>query len=226
MNKKVSLLIVSIVLTIIVFSISTYAQKKLVNYIPTMKCMIVRNDIDAYTQISEEDIEYIDMPIVAISKVRIVQNISEIQDLYLRDKIYKGQVLLLDQFDTKENLMIYTADNGKEKISIKIKSSENGASYTLRENSIVNVYATLRSEYINFELVSGDIIFVGDENDGYSTVKILNSIKILGTFDINGEAVESGMEKNIDTILVAVTPQEASLINLYRDIATFNVTEL
>lgn len=226
MNKKVSLLIVSIVLTIIVFVISTYMQRKLVNYVPTIKCIIVSEDIEAYEQIDEEKIEYVDMPIEIIANTRIIQNISEIQELYLKDKIYKGQILLLNQFDTKENLMIYNAEAGKEKISIKIKSSENGVSYTLRENSKVNVYATIRAEYINPEFFSGEIISIGHEDDGYCIVKLLDSINVLETFDENGETIEKSFEKNIDTILIAVTSKEAKLINLYRDIATFSVTEL
>ena len=195
MNKKVSILIISIILTIIVFAISTYMQKKLINYVPTMKCMIVTKDIEAYEQIDEEYVEYVDMPIAIIAQSRIVRDISEINNLYLKDKIYKGQTILKNQFDTKENLMIYNADIGKEKIAIKIKSSENGASYTVRENSIVNIYATLRSEYVDTNLFSGDIIFVGEDGDGHCVVKMLSSIKILGTFDINGESLDNSIEK-------------------------------
>ena len=226
MNKKVSLLIVTTVLTIIVFSISTYMQKKLVDYIPTMRCLIVSNDINAYEQITEENIKYVDMPIEIISNVQIVWEINEIKGLYLKDKIYKGQILLSSQFDSKENLMIYNAEEGKEKISIKIKSPDNGVSYTLRENSLVNIYATVRTEYISEKLFSGDVIYIGDENDGFGISKILDSVKILGVFDSNGENLENGFERTIDTILIAVTPQEAKLINLYRDIAVFSITEL
>ena len=226
MNKKVSLLIVTTVLTIIVFSISTYMQKKLVDYIPTMRCLIVSNDINAYEQITEENIKYVDMPIEIISNVQIVREINEIKGLYLKDKIYKGQILLSSQFDSKENLMIYNAEEGKEKISIKIKSPDNGVSYTLRENSFVNIYATVRTEYISETLFSGDVIYIGDENDGFGISKILDSVKILGVFDSNGENLENGFERTIDTILIAVTPQEAKLINLYRDIAVFSITEL
>ena len=165
------------------------------------------------------------MPISIVSQVRVVQKFEEIQELYLKDKLYKGQVVLFEQFDTKENLMIYTADVGKEKIAIKVKNSENGASFTVRQNSIVNVYATFRKEYMNNNLFSGDIRQIGDE-DGYCVAKILDSIKVLGTFDSNGEKIENGIEKNIDTILIAVSPEESLKINLIRDIATFNITEL
>ena len=226
MNKKVSLLIVSVVLTIIVFAISTYMQKKLVNYIPTMKCIVVNSDIEAYEKIDKESIEYVDMPIEIIAKTRIIQNFSEIENLYLKDKVYKGQILVFEQFDTKENLMIYNADLGKEKLAIKIKSAENGVSFTIRENSIVNVYATLRNEYIQNLNTNEDTIMLGTVEDGYSVIKVLDSVKILGTFDVNGENLENTFEKNIDTILVAVSPEEARNINLIREIASFNVTEL
>lgn len=225
MNKKVSILIISIFLTIVVFSISTYMQKQLVDYVPTMKCMIVNNDIEAYNKINEEDIKYVDMPISIISQIRVAKSFDEIQELYLKDKLYKGQVILLEQFDTKENLMIYTADAGKEKVSIKVKSSENGASYTIRQNSVINVYATFRKEYKDRNMFSGDVIEIG-EDDGYCVVKVLDSIKVLGTFDSNGEKIDDGMEKNIDTVLLAVTPEEALKINLIREIAIFNITEL
>ncbi|MBO5143833.1 MAG: hypothetical protein J6C46_12740 [Clostridia bacterium] len=226
MNKKISILIVSMILTIIVFIISTYMQKKLVNHIPTMKCMIVNKDVAAYEQINEEWIEYVEMPIEIIAKQKIAQNYSDIKELYLKDKLYKGQIVLLNQFDTKENLMIFNAEVGKEKISIKIKASENGASFTIKENSIVNVYATMRNDYPKIGLFDGEVDSIGTEEDGYQIIKLLDSIKILGVFDVNGESIENSSERNIDTILVSVTPKEAKIINLIREIATFNITEL
>jgi len=226
MNKKVSILIVSVILTVIVFFISTYLQKKLVDYVPTIKCIIVKEDIEAFSKIDVEKIQLVDMPIEIISKTRIVQDLSEIKDLYLKDKIYKGQIILKDQFDTKESLMIYNAEDGKEKIAIKVRNAENGVSYTIRENSLVNVYATLRNEYVLDNFISGDKKYIGNDNDGYYVIKILDSVKVLGAFDENGEVVGNTAERIIDTILIAVTPEEASYINLLREIATFNFTEI
>ena len=226
MNRKVSLLIVTIILTIIVFVFSTYLQKKIVNYIPTMKCLVVSQDVEAYEKLSIDNVKYVDMPIEIIANVQAVQDIVEVENLYLKDKIYKGQIVLYNQFDSKENLMIYNADVGKEKISIKIKTAENGVSYTVRENSIVNVYATIRNEYFSEALLGSGVKSIGNDNDGYCVFKILDSIKVLGTFDSNGENIEDVNEKNIDTILIAVTPEEAQKINLIREIAIFNITEL
>ena len=51
-------------------------------------------------------------------------------------------------------------------------------------------------------------------------------MRVLSTFDENGEEVQNTSEKQIDTILVLVTPEEAQIINLIREVASFNVTEI
>ena len=53
MNKKVSILIISIILTIIVFGVSTYMQKQLVDYVPTIRCIVMRNDKEAFELVVE-----------------------------------------------------------------------------------------------------------------------------------------------------------------------------
>ena len=122
---------------------------------------------------------------------------------------------------------MYIADFGKEKIAIKIKSAENGVAYNIRENSRVNVYATLRNEYANQVLDNLERYSIGNADDGYSIITLLEDSKVLGVFNIDGQPIENVFDEEIpDTILVAVTPEQARQINLIRDIATFNVTAL
>lgn len=227
MNKKVSLLFLSIVLAIIIFSASTYFQKQLVNYIPTMKCLVASNNIEEYSQLSDTDFVVVDMPLEIVSNLRIATKFDDISDLYLKSNLYKGQLILLDQFDTGDNLTIIRGEEGKEKIAIKIKSSENGVSYILKRGSNINVYATINNEYANSKVFEDyEKTSAGSNDYGYTTIKILNEVKILGCFDENGEEVEKMPEKNIDTILVSVTSDEAYKINLIRDFAVFTITEL
>ena len=227
MNKKVSLLILSLVVTIVVFLVSTNMQRKLVNFVPTIKCMVVKNDIEKNEVLNESDVSYVDMPIEIIANVKIVQNIDEIKDLYLKDKIYKGQIVLANQFDTRENLNVFKVEEGMEKISIKIKNSENATSFILKEGSMVNLYATLSNEYANSSIFQDfEKQVIGDEYTGYTVIKLLSNVKVLDTFNENGEYISKISEKNIDTILLSVSNDIATKINLIRDIATFNVTEL
>ena len=227
MNKKVSLLILSLVVTIVVFLVSTNMQRKLVNFVPTIKCMVVKNDIEKNEVLNESDVSYVDMPIEIIANVKIVQNIDEIKDLYLKDKIYKGQIVLANQFDTRENLNDFKVEEGMEKISIKIKNSENATSFILKEGSTVNLYATISNEYANSSIFQDfEKQVIGDEYTGYTVIKLLSNVKVLDTFNENGEYISKISEKNIDTILLSVSNDIATKINLIRDIATFNVTEL
>lgn len=227
MKNKVNILLISIVLTIVVYGISIYMQKKLVQYVPTIKCLIVTEDIEAYSQIDSSQIKEVDMPAQIVGTTRVIKNINDIDKLYLKEKIYAGQTLIKNQFDTKENLSIYQADEGKEKVSIKIKSAENGVSYNIKENSRINVYATIRNEYANQSLEGLEKQFVGSEDDGYCIVSLLKDVKVLGVFNIDGQPIENVFDlETPDTVLVAVTSEQAKQINLIRDLATFNITAL
>lgn len=227
MNKKVSILIVALVLAIVVFVVATNMQKELIDFVPTVKCLIANKDIPEYQKVSSEDFTLIDMPISAVSNVRVIQDYEEIKDLFLKSDIYKGQILLYNQFSSADELMIIKGEEGKEKISIKIKESENGTSYILKKGSTVNVYATLNSEYANSKIFeNNEKASIGANDYGYTIIKILDNVKVLDSFDVNGEKTTDMPERNIDTILISVLPEEAQKINLIRDIATFNITEL
>lgn len=222
-NKK-RILVVTVILTIIVFSVSTYIQRQLIDYEAKAVCLVLNRNINAFEKVEEGMFVYKEIPISLIATTPIVSKFSDIEGLYAKDNIYKSQIAVRNQFDTKENLSIYEAERGKEKISIKIQNAENGVSYSIRQNSYVNVYITLRSDYAKDLLKQKDGLAVGSEHDGYAVVKLLENIQVLGTFNIDGIEVNSYDDGIIDTILVAVTPEEAKEINLYRDIASFNVT--
>ena len=146
MKNKVILYTGTIILTIILFSVSTYAQKKIVDYEPKIECLFVKEDIEKNQKLEEEMFYKDEIDASLVSNVKIVQDFSEINNLYARSDIYKGQIALAKQFDTKENLSIYEIEDGKEKISLKIKSSENGVSYSIKKDSLINVYVTIRAD--------------------------------------------------------------------------------
>lgn len=227
MKNKINVLIITIILTVILFSISTYMQRKIIDYEPTIKCLILKEDIMANTKITEDNVKLIDMPITVVANTKIVQGYNEIKELYSKDNIYAGQILIAKQFDTKENLSIFEWEEEKEKISIKIKSPENATSYQLREGSIINIYSTIRADLATKFLTEKERNIIGDEYDGYIVIKMLENVKVLGVFDANGiQVTQNGVDYIPDSMLIAVTPEEAKNINLIRDIAIFNITEV
>ena len=176
MKNKFNLLGLTAIITIIVFAISTYLQKQIVDYEPTISCLAFKENVEANSKLSEDMFTSVDMPISFLSTTKVVQNFSEIDALYLKDNVYKSQIAVREQFDTKENLYIYEVEPGNEKVSIKIQSAEYGVSYSLKENSFINVYATLKNEYANTFLIDNERLTIGDEFDGYTIIKILDSV--------------------------------------------------
>ncbi len=226
MKNKLILLTGTIIVTIILFTISTIAQRKLIDYEPKISCLFVKEDILANEKLTKEmfSIEEVDVSLVASTKV--IKNYSEIEGLYAKDNIYKGQLALEKQFDTKENLSIYEVENGKEKISIKIKNPENGVSYSIKNNSQINLYVTLKNEFATGFLNENERITIGSAEDGYTLIKLLENVTVLERFDNDGNKISESDSNIIDTILIAVSSEDSKLINLLKDIGTFNISEV
>ncbi|MBQ9314714.1 MAG: hypothetical protein IJ220_06985 [Clostridia bacterium] len=224
MKMKINILIIAIILAIVLFGISTYMQKKMINYEATVSCLILAKDIAENEMVNREDFKKANVPISIVATQKIVKSFEEIEGLYAKDNIKSSQIAIKDQFDTRENLSIYEAEAGKEKLSIKIKNAENGMSFQIKTKSHVNIYATLRNEYANGFLMNHERMNIGDELEGYTIIKILENVEVLGVFTIDGVELEKSNSENLDSILISVTPEEAKQINLIRDIATFNIT--
>lgn len=224
MKNKAVILTAAIVLSIILFTISTYAQKKLVNYEPKIECLFLKEDIKANEKVEKEMFAVKEIPVSLVVNTKILMNYSEIENLYSKDNIYKGQIALAKQFDTRENLSIYESEEGKERVSIKIKSAENGVSYSIKNNSLVNVYVTLRMDLAKDFLKDKERLTIFSEDDGYTIIKLLENVNIIETFDVDGNKTEETNSNIIDTIIVGVTSEEAKQINLLREIGTFNIS--
>lgn len=224
MKNKSTVLIITIILTIVIFILSTSLQKKLINYEPKINCLTTNKNIIVNEKLTEDMFKISEIPISLIGNTRVISNFSEVDGLYAKDNIYKNQIALKEQFDTKENLSIYETEDGKEKISIKIQNAENGISYTIRENNLINLYATIRNDYAKDFLEKNDRLMIGSEEDGYTVIKLLENIKVLGAFNVDGIEIYDSSDGILDSIMIPVTSEEAKQINLLREIATFNLT--
>lgn len=224
MKNKIIVLVTTVILTIVLFGISTYMQKKLINYEPKVSCLFLKEDIVQNQKISAEMFSLEEIDISLVTNTKIINDYSEIDGLYAKDNIYKGQIALAKQFDTKENLSIYEIEKGKEKVSIKVKNAENGISYSIKKNSKINVYVTVRADIGSEFLNQKNKLLIGSKDDGYIIIQLLENIIVLDTFDIDGNKIEESETGIIDTVLIAVTNEEAKEINLLRDIATFNLS--
>lgn len=224
MKNKINILIWTFILTIIVFTLSINLQKRLVEHEPKIECLVLIEDILENERVSEEKFKLSKVPVSLIASVAVISNFSEIEGMYAKSFISKGQIAFKRLFDTQENLLIFEAEKGTEKISVKIENPENGVSYAIKKNSLVNLYATIRNNYAQEFLIENERLSIGDEYEGYTVIKILDEAKVLGTFNIDGIEITNAQDGIIDSIMLSVTPDIAKQINLIRDIATFNIT--
>lgn len=224
MKNKINVLIWTFILTIIVFTLSINLQKRLVEHEPKIECLVLIEDILENERVSEEKFKLSKVPVSLIASVAVTSNFSEIEGMYAKSFISKGQIAFKRLFDTQENLLIFEAEKGTEKISVKIENPENGVSYAIKKNSLVNLYATIRNNYAQEFLIENERLSIGDEYEGYTVIKILDEAKVLGTFNIDGIEITNAQDGIIDSIMLSVTPDIAKQINLIRDIATFNIT--
>ncbi len=116
MKNKSVILAITVFLTIIVFIISTNIQKKLINYEPKISCLTVCRDIKANEKLTEDMFKKTELPVSLVVNTKVITSFSELDGLYAKDNIYKSQIALREQFNTKEILSIYEVENGKEKI--------------------------------------------------------------------------------------------------------------
>jgi hypothetical protein len=188
-----------------------------------VECLFAKVEIPKNAKVSEEMFYLGKIDIKTVATTRIIKDFHEIENQYANETIYKGQLAVADAFNTKEKLAIYETEKDKEKIAIKIKSPENGASYRMLPGTRVNVYATLRSDLTHGFLEGKERLRIGQE-EGFEVIKILENQEVLDTFDIDGYRMNESESPMIDTILLAVSHDEAKEINLLREVANFNVT--
>ena len=96
----------------------------------------------------------------------------------------------------------------------------------LKNNSLINVYVTLRADLASGFLNSKEKLTIGNVDDGYTVIKLLEKVRILEAFDIDGTKIEDSESNIIDTVIIAVTPEEAKIINLLRELGNFNIVEI
>lgn len=226
MKKKSLILILSLIATIILFTISTVTQRKLIHYEPKVTCLFLNQNIIANQQLTSDMFIKGDIPISTVSTTKVVKDFSEIDGLYAKDNLYQGQIAIYSEFDTKENLAIYEVEQGKEKIAIKIKSPENGVAYSIKNNSLVNVYVTIRNDLAVDFMPEMERLSIGNIDEGYTVFWLLKNKQVLESFDNEGERMKESDTNIIDTIILAVTHEEAKQVNLLREIGEFNITGL
>lgn len=224
------MLFLSAILTIVIFIITTAAQRIFVHYEPTVKVACAAQDIPVNKLLDAYMFNIIDVPLNMVMNLKVIRNPEDVRNHYSLEPIHKGEILRYEAIAEKGEIKIIPVETGKEKVSVKLKAPENAISYQVRTGDFVRLYFTGRYEDLkNITAVreyytSGEKDIAGDK---LCTVKLLEKAVIMGAFDNNGAALgDYTRREKVDTVIFAVSPQEAMIINNCKGQGTFDITGL
>lgn len=228
--RRINMLALSAVLTIIIFVITTAVQKAFVHYEPTTKVVLAIKDIQSNKMLEPYMFKIADVPLSLVMNIKAVKKLEDAQGHYSLEPIHKGEILLEQAIASKGEVKIISVEPGKEKISVRLKAPENAISYQVRTGDNVRLYFTGRySELKNITLKKE--FYMSSQNyaggEDYCTVKLLENAVILGAFDNNGAVLgDYARREKVDTVVFSVDHEDALMINNCKGQGVFDITGL
>lgn len=223
--KKINILILSVAISIFLFILLTILQGKIVNKEATVCVYVSNTDIKEDTVIKETDYNEIKVPVSLVINTDAITDNKEIKDKYAKESINKGQIIFNQDLAKKEELKVIECIDGLERIAVKVKSSENGVAYQIKPKDRIHLYFTGKTGVIKGAFNKyGIYINEGATDNSLQTQKIISDIEILGIYDEIGRNYGNSEFSGVDTIVIAVEPDKAEMINNLRSQGTFDIT--
>lgn len=230
MVKRISMLSVSIGLTVVVFIVTTAVQRFFVNYEPTVRVLAADREIQANRPIDKYAVKTIDVPLSMVINLKVAKRLEDIQEHYAVEPIHRGEIIREEAIAMKNEVKIIEVEQGKEKVSVKIKAPENAVSYQLKTGDKVNLYFTGRYGIVSKICPNGTIQLQPGQafnNDDYCIARLLENVPVQGIFDSNGSRLgDAQRDGKIDTMVFSVSHKDAGIINNLKSQGTFDVTGL
>lgn len=212
--------LIVLIIAVCVYIILSVIYNKLIVKTDDKKVYVLTKDIQKGKEITVNDLKEIILK-TKDEKNEYITDLSILSTNLAGIDLYKNQILTNNMIINKNNYIKVNED--EEIVPIKIKTSEDGASYNVSRNDLVNIYYTGKTDYANniLEGFKGSNIISGG-NPGYISVILFKSIKVVGVYDkygneINDNNKDQGNEIVMDTILISTNSKMAMIIyNLQR----------
>lgn len=224
------MLVLSAVLTLVIFVVTTAIQRIFVHYEPTEKVVLAIKDIQPNKMLDTYMFKLVDVPLSMVMNVKAVKKLEEVQNHYSIEPIHKGEILLDQAMASKGEVKIIPIEIGKEKISVKLKAPENAISYQVRTGDVIRLYFTGRYSELKNIISKREFYMSGEGNTGgedYCTVRLLENVVVLGVFDNSGVALgDYARREKVDTVVFSVGHEDALMINNCKGQGVFDITGL
>lgn len=224
--KKINILIISGVVAIALFVLLTVLQGKIINQEQLVSVYISNIDIERDKVINDFDYKEVKVPVSLVLNTDAITDYKYFEGKYARERINRGQIIFKQDVGEKEELKIIEDINGFERIAIKIKAAENSVAYQIKPEDRIHLYFTGKTGVIRNSFGKYGIgIEDGVSDNSLQTQKLISDIKILGIYDEIGRNYDDVEFSGLDTIVIAVEPIKAEMINNLRSQGTFDITK-
>lgn len=200
--NKFKTIIISLIITVVVFISLIAVEKTLVKYTPTVKVVYCIKDIKRKEQLNPDNFILKDVPITSID-INTVKSINEIKDMYAKENIYANEVLNKNRIGSQSEVESYTLNEGEREMAITFENLADCVGGTIRKDDRIDIVFTL----------------INNSNPLLCTTQSkLQGIRVLGAVDSTGKYIDS-FDKNTPavTLIIAAKPEECLLIeNLQR----------
>ncbi len=193
---------------------------------------VLKSDISKGQEINLKDVECL-----KIYNTNTLSNIFSIDINKIIGKVAKND--LKEGQLIKDNLVIekeayLKSSNEKELVSIKVSNPEDVASFQIDKDSIINIYYTGKTSQVQNFLKSTQLenLSSSSEIDGYTTIKLLNEVKVINVFDKFGNKLKDKKEVSslenesslVDTVMLDVEKSNVININNLKKYGDFSIT--
>lgn len=220
--KKYSLLILSFIISIIIFSILIIIQKNITNQDTLQKVYILKNDLESYSQLNETFLDEIYMENSQLNNYEFISNKEEILNKYSKYNLKKGEILTKKLLIDANDIDKIKSQDTNENIAIKLDSLSSIYSSTITDKSTINLYISINEKYLPEDIKNYSKVIQNKDGNNIVTFKYLENISPINFTDENGNQVNSGNQ--FSSIVINVTDKQAIYLNSINGIANFKVT--
>lgn len=210
-----------LVLSIIIYLLILYLKSCIITE-SKIEVYVLNKDINRGEEILDTDFN----KMVVNSKDLNFEFVDNVENLSAKIDLTKGKILCKEDVIKKEEYQALE-DEKKERIIIELDDIDSKVQKDIAKSSVINIYYTGRSSQVdnlvsskNFKKLKSSSIA-----DGYTTVALLNSIKVVEVYNKNGEVIsESSLNQATYAIAIEVEEEMAMLIQNLKKYGKFNVT--
>lgn len=219
--------IIILISSIFVFLILRYLNNSIVNVKKYTDVYILNKDVEKGTKLDESYLKKASLKKETAQELQTFTNLNSLCNYVSISNMSKGQILTNEVLQNEEEYLVN--DKNLELISIKVANSYDFSSYQISRDSIVNLYYTGKTEFTEEVLKNiNNYQIISSGDNGYISLKLLENIKVKNTYDKYGNAVLSSSKKSedvlIDTIVIEISNNMASVINNLKKYGDFSVT--